>query len=138
MNSRPIPEVGKKYNCYDDGKIKPSRHCVAEILEIIPMNEIWEKLDPEKIIEITEAPERYDWLFEPKTDFVVKAKMSGTCYNSDDPIYYFIPSKGGWFSTDDYWGARLDMDNSLTNDLIDYMKEDYSEKDYKETIKIFV
>ena len=31
----PVPEVGKKYYAYDDGKIRPSRECVVIIDELI-------------------------------------------------------------------------------------------------------
>lgn len=36
---QPIPEVGKDYHIFDDGKIKPSRHYIAKILEIVPFEE---------------------------------------------------------------------------------------------------
>ena len=34
-----VPEVGKKYHFFDDGKISPSRHYIAQVEQIIDMKE---------------------------------------------------------------------------------------------------
>ena len=34
-----IPEVGKQYHFFDDGKIRPSRHSIATVLRVIPISE---------------------------------------------------------------------------------------------------
>lgn len=39
MDKKPLPEIGKKYHFFDDGKTGPSRHYIAEILELIPFSE---------------------------------------------------------------------------------------------------
>ena len=36
----PIPELGKIYDCFDDGKISPSRHYKVEIKKIIPLKKL--------------------------------------------------------------------------------------------------
>lgn len=36
---QPIPEVGKEYHIFDDGKIKPSRHSIVTITDVVPFNE---------------------------------------------------------------------------------------------------
>lgn len=35
----PIPKVGDKHNFFDDGKLRESRHYVAEVLEVITPEE---------------------------------------------------------------------------------------------------
>ena len=32
---QPVPEVGKEYHAFDDGKIRPSRHYIAKIVNIL-------------------------------------------------------------------------------------------------------
>lgn len=51
MKQQPLPQIGRTYNCFDDGKISISRHYLVTITEIIPFDEIdestlklWEKL----------------------------------------------------------------------------------------------
>lgn len=36
---QPVPEVGKEYHTFDDGKIKPSRHSIVTITDVVPFNE---------------------------------------------------------------------------------------------------
>ena len=33
---QPVPEVGKEYHIFDDGKVRPSRHYIAKVVEVIP------------------------------------------------------------------------------------------------------
>ena len=35
----PIPKVGDKHNFFDDGKLRESRHYIAEVLEVITPEE---------------------------------------------------------------------------------------------------
>lgn len=142
MDLKSIPEIGKKYNCYDDGKIKPSRHCIAEIKNIIPFIQAKGLVSKDIYEDILASQGRYDWLFAPETDYIIEAEMSGTCCDDNDPIYYFIRTKdGGWFSLGDYWSARLDIDNSITENLIkeiEEYKDCYDEKELKKILEMFV
>lgn len=117
---QPIPEVGKEYHIFDDGKVRPSRHYTAKVVnvysfedakEITGLHEAWEE----------QVKECY-WLFAEKTDFFVAAESD---YDKD--LLYFVRTEdGGWFSLDypNCWmGARLDVDGSLYNK----MKETYGE-----------
>ena len=51
-NWQPVPEVGKEYHAFDDGKIKPSRHSIVRITEIVPFtavnNKVFQKSDSKK------------------------------------------------------------------------------------------
>ena len=106
-----LPEIGKTYNCFDDGKIRESRMYQVTIDEIIPFEkadnellELWEK----------EGLPSY-WLFE-KTDYFIKFTSNEF---KDEPNGVFARTKGGgWFGLGNYWNAgRLDIDGSLTESL---------------------
>ena len=109
---QPVPEVGKEYHTFDDGKINPSRHSIATITEIIPFAEAdTELLDLWK----QEVDECY-WLYAKETDYFVKVEY-------DDETSYFVRTEdGGWFSLG-WFGARLDIDGSLYSKM---MKEWYN------------
>lgn len=112
---QPIPEVGKEYHIFDDGKIKPSRHYIAKIVKLIY---------PEDAYEITalykawqEQVEECYWLFAKETDYFVVAES-----DYDKELIYFVrTTDGGWFSIDYpgcWMGARLDIDGSLYNEML--------------------
>lgn len=118
-----IPEVGKEYHIFDDGKVRPSRHFIAKILEVIP----FEDCKDEDLITAWKANvESYYWLFVPETDYFVKAES-----DFDEDYLYFVRTKdGGWFSMDitSWWqGARLDTDGSLYKTMVEYYGEDGKE-----------
>lgn len=112
---QPIPEVGKEYHIFDDGKIRPSRHYIAKIVKLIY---------PEDAYEITalykawqEQVEECYWLFAKETDYFVVAESD---YDKD-LIYFVRTTDGGWFSIDYpgcWMGARLDIDGSLYNEML--------------------
>ena len=108
---QPVPEVGKEYHIFDDGKIKPSRHYMATILTVIPFNEL---IDSE-LLQGWEC-DKLDcyWLYAETTDYFIKA--SATC--TDMPLYFVRATDGGWFSLG-WWGARLDIDGSLYKQMIE-------------------
>lgn len=112
---QPVPEVGKEYHIFDDGKIRPSRHYIAKIVKLIY---------PEDAYEITalykawqEQVEECYWLFAKETDYFVVAESD---YDKD-LIYFVRTTDGGWFSIDYpgcWMGARLDIDGSLYNEML--------------------
>ena len=111
---QPVPEVGKEYHIFDDGKIGPSRHYIAKIVKLIY---------PEDAYEITalykawqEQVKECYWLFAKETDYFVVAESD---YDKD-LIYFVRTTDGGWFSIDYpgcWMGARLDIDGSLYNQM---------------------
>lgn len=113
---QPVPEVGKEYHTFDDGKTNPSRHSITKITEVIPfiackdtaLLEAWK-------IEV----ECSYWLYANETDYFVKAE-----YNDKDEPSYFVRTKdGGWFSLG-FFGARLDIDGSLYNKMLEWFGEE--------------
>ena len=109
---QPVPDVGKEYHIFDDGKIRPNRHYVIKILEVIPFSEFTDS----DMLEVwrEEIKECY-WLYAQETDYFVK-----TDYDGDGMVAYFVrTTDGGWFSLG-WFGARLDIDGSLYEKLIEY------------------
>lgn len=113
---QPVPEVGKTYHIFDDGKLNPNRLYTARILEVIPTD----KVDPLVYKAWKCEKDIADWLYATDTDYFVKANSNF----DDNPLHFVRTIDGGWFSIDypdDWMGARLDIDGSLYN----MMKEIY-------------
>ena len=111
---QPVPEVGKEYHAFDDGKIKPSRLEVVKITELIPFAEASEEL----INLWKQEVEECYWLYAEETDYFVKANYT----LPDIEAQWFVRTEdGGWFSLG-FWGSRLDVDGELYKK----MKENYN------------
>ena len=64
-----LPELYKKYDCYDDGKITESRKYQVLITDIIP----FEEADPDLIEAWKTTVKEYDWLYDKETDYFIFA-----------------------------------------------------------------
>lgn len=64
-----LPELYKKYDCYDDGKITESRKYQVLITDIIPFEEADEDLIEAWKIAIID----YYWLYATETDYFIFA-----------------------------------------------------------------
>lgn len=117
-NPQPVPEVGKEYHIFDDGKISPSRHYIIEVVEVIPAMQS-AGLYPELYDAWKENVKEAYWLFAEDTDFFVKA----TSNYDVNPLYFVRTTDGGWFSIDypNVWmGARLDIDGELYKSMMEF------------------
>ena len=111
---QPVPEVGKEYHTFDDGKVRLSRHSIATISEVIPFVEC---KDEDLLESWRDEVKTCYWLFATETDYFVKAEY-------DDETSYFVRTKdGGWFSLG-WFGARLDIDGSLYKIMVECYGED--------------
>jgi hypothetical protein len=101
-----IPQIGKTYNCFDDGKITHSRLYTVDIVDVIP----FDKIDDETLIEWKQQVEECDWLFAKGTDYFIKTE------NGEDGNATFVRTlDGGWFSLGIFMNSgRLDVDGKLT------------------------
>ena len=106
---QPIPEVGKEYHIFDDGKIKPCRHYKIIISKLIPFAEASEELLEFWKQEVKEC----DWLYAEETDYFVETEFKG------ELMHFVRTVDGGWFSMG-FWGSRLDMDGSLYKQMLEY------------------
>jgi len=107
-----LPEIGKKYHFFDDGKIGSSRHYIAECVEIISAEEAKnrffvlqdedEQIGTESdIIELSmydiwkDEAENHKYLYAQETDCFVGCIIP----KYDDNIIWFArTTDGGWFS----------------------------------------
>ena len=106
---QPVPEVGKEYHAFDDGKIRHSRHSIVRIVEVVPFATVNHKAFLE---EWQQEVEDCYWLYAKETDYFVKAEW-------DDETSYFVRTKdGGRFSLG--FGTRLDIDGSLYEKMKEY------------------
>ena len=112
---QPVPEVGKEYHIFDDGKVKPSRHYIAKITELISFDDIQEQ--PDLYAEWQSEVKNCYWLYAKATDYFVKAES-----NFDENALYFVrTTDGGWFSIDypNFWmSARLDIDGTIYEEMM--------------------
>lgn len=114
-----IPEVGKEYHIFDDGKIRPSRHYIAKITEVIP----FEKADQEIVCAWRSEVESAYWLYATETDYFIKADSDF----DENPLYFARTKDSGWFSINypNWWmSARLDVDGSLYKIMLDQYGEE--------------
>jgi len=133
----PVPEVGKFYHFWDDGKTGVSRHYICKVESIIkpeeaktiifnsdalqrPMSlyEIWKN-------EVKEC----DWLYAEETDCILKI----SCPKYDDNFLYAARTKNGGFFTvnvQSFWqSGRIDITNEIYDSVIESHKKggyDYS------------
>ena len=77
-----LPEIGKFYDCYDDGKIHDSRK--------------WE-----------EYKEGYDWLFAKETDYFIIANSYERGEFCLSESIFVRTNDGEWFSMGDLWNSGL-------------------------------
>lgn len=104
-----IPEIGKIYAFFDDGKTGLSRRYKATVLDIIPSNVVEEKM-PELFSGWKENLNEADFLYAPITDFFIKCSIP----KYDDDFVYFVRDKSDeWFSIDyphGWMSGVLDVD----------------------------
>ena len=105
-----LPEIGKTYHYFDDGKIRLSRREEVIITEIIPFNEI----DSETLREWKEEVIECHWLYAKETDYFIKANLK-----IEKDLYYLVFVRtldNRWFSLG-WWAGVLDVDGTLNNKL---------------------
>ena len=114
INNTSLPEIGKTYHYFDDGKIRESRHSVVKILNIIKV----EDADRFMTEFFNRIKSEYDWIFDEKQDYFIIG------YNETDcpgVTMLFARSGGDWYgfetSGEDYWTGRL-----ITNPDFNYEK----------------
>lgn len=107
---KPIPEVGKEYNCFDDGKINKSRLYTVIVKEIIKVKNV----DPDILEMWEEEVEQCDWLYAEETDYFIK-----TDNGDENPEYFVRTVEGEWFSIGGFLNSGLlDVDGEMYNTFI--------------------
>ena len=112
---QPVPEIGKEYHIFNDGKISPSRHDIITIAEVVPFKDCKD----EELLDYwrSEVKSCY-WLYATETDYFVRGTLEdGECID----MWFVRTTDGGWFSLDyTAWltASRLDIDGSLYQDML--------------------
>ena len=114
---QPVPEVGKEYHIFNDGKISPSRHSIITVTEVVP----FEDCKDEKLLDCwRDEVESCYWLYATETDYFVK----GTFEDGENTDCWFVrTTDGGWFSLDYltwFTASRLDIDGSLYKGMLEH------------------
>ena len=136
-NLKPIPEIGKYYHFWDDGKISSSRHYICRCERIITAEEaksIMIEVPNEYVDDVmdtislyehwhdNEMPE-HDWLYAEDTDYFIEI----SCPSYDKNNLYAVRTKdGGWFTIDiqSWWqGGRLDVTGEIYKDVLNNWEE---------------
>ena len=101
-----VPEIGKTYNCFDDGKISHSRLYTVDVVSVIP----FDKIDKKTLKEWKAQVKHCYWLFAKETDYFIKTE------NGEDGNATFVRTlNGGWFSLGQFMNSGiLDVDGELT------------------------
>ena len=137
MDKKSIPEIGKLYHFFDDGKTSPSRHYICKCERIITpeeakrvmievpneyVDDVMDKISLYEHWYNNEVPSTY-WLFSDKTDYFIEC----SCPKYDKHNLWFVRTHdGGWFSMDiqNFWqGGRLDIDSEIFQEVLNYIKE---------------
>jgi hypothetical protein len=128
----PIPEVGKKYHCFDDGKITFSRHFIIQVNEVLGHQQFKKKY-PNEFKAYREAVKGHYWLYSTHSDkFIITYKGE-----NDELGVYVRTKQGGWFGIGNWWNsASLDVSGVLWDGLVDRIDDfKYTEEEKKLLIK---
>jgi len=131
-NIQPIPVVGKKYHCFDDGKITFSRHYIVEVSEVLGQMKFKTKY-PELFQKYLKTSKDHYWLYSRSTDYFVVCE-----HGENNELGVFVRTKqGGWFGIGSLVNSgRLDVKGTLWNNLVANIdKFDYTEEEKKKLIE---
>lgn len=129
---QPVPEIGKKYHCFDDGKITFSRHYIIKVDEVLNHMEFKRKY-PELFQRYIKEARNHYWLFSRRTD-----KFIVTYSGENGETEVFVRTKqGGWFSIGSLFNSgKLDVTSRLWEYLVSNIDNfDYSAEEKEQLIR---
>ena len=129
---QPIPEVGKKYHCFDDGKITFSRHFIIQVDEVLGHQQFKKKY-PNEFKAYREAVKEDYWLYSTHSDkFIVTHKGE-----NDELGVYVRTKQGDWFGIGSYWNCGvLDVTGKIWEKLVANVDDfDYTQEEKERIIK---
>ena len=128
----PVPEVGKKYHCFDDGKITFSRHFIIQVDEVLGYVQFKKKYPNEFKQYVKKAKQCY-WLYSTHSDkFVI------TYAGDNDELGVYVRTKqGGWFGVGSWFNsAELDSTGEIWNSLVEHIDDfSYTDEEKEQIIK---
>lgn len=122
----PIPEVGKEYHCFDDGKITPSRHYIIQVDEVLGYCQFKKKY-PTYFKQYIKVAKSHYWLYSRSSDkFIITYKGE-----NNEFAVYVRTKQGGWFGIGSLYNCGdLDVSGKLWNimlrnmDVMNYTEEE--------------
>ena len=129
---KPIPEIGKKYHCFDDGKITFSRHFIIHVDEVLGHQQ-FKKRYLEEFKQYRKCVKNNYWLYSTHSDkFIIVHKGE----NGELGVYVRT-KQGGWFGIGSWWNsATLDSTGELWDGLVNRIDDfDYTEEEKEQLIK---
>lgn len=130
---QPVPEVGKKYHCFDDGKISFSRHFIIQVDEVLGHQQFKKKY-PEEFQQYRRVVKDYYWLYSTHSDkFIITYKGE-----NDELGVYVRTKQGGWFGIGYYLNsARLDSSGIIWDTLVSEARKEsgIDKEELERTIK---
>lgn len=124
-----IPEIGREYHFFDDGKTSISRHYICKCERIITTEEakgiIFDLEDGKKTLYDIWKDEssECDFLFAENTDYFVEL----SCPKYDENNLWAVRTKdGGWFTLDvqsGWQGGRIDVTGEIFDSVIKFWTE---------------
>lgn len=131
-NVQQVPVVGKKYHCFDDGKITFSRHYIVKVDYVLGQMAFKRKY-PELFQKYLQVSKDHYWLYSRSTDYFV------VCENGEnDKLGVFVRTKqGGWFGIGNWRNSgKLDISGELWENLVGNIDDfDYTEEEKKKLIE---
>lgn len=139
MNNKILPEVGKKYHFFDDGKLHIGRHYIATVLRVVPFNKAKDIIVKEfdyNLVENNKPAEEclvdqciidtwhreranHHWLYNKREETDCFIEISVPEY--DEYNLWAVRTKWGYFFTMDiqssWQGGVLDVDGSYFNEF---------------------
>ena len=140
---QPVPEVGKFYHFFDDGKTSTSRHYICKVERIITPEEakhilvkvpsdiqsiendgelVYDLIDLYKHWHENQMP-NHNWLYNINTDYFIEI----SCPTFDKNNLWAVRTKdGGWFTMDieSFWqSGRIDVTEEIFKNVIQYIKD---------------
>lgn len=130
-----IPEIGKEYHFFDDGKTSLSRHYVCRCERVITPEEAKKIIFDLNDIKTTlydiwkDESSNCDFLFAKDTDYFVEV----SCPSYDENNLWAVRTKdGGWFTLDvqsSWQGGRVDVTGEIFDNVVEFWtKEGETEK----------
>lgn len=119
----PIPQIGKTYHFYDDGKTSESRHYFAKVERIVPIKYVRRRMKDLTWAWRSEAIHA-SHLFATISDYAIAATIKG--YEDHCIVWFFRTKDGGWFSIDypHFWmSGRLDVACEIVHYIAEHPDE---------------
>lgn len=140
---KPVPEIGKEYHFWDDGKSSPSRHYICKCERVIPYKDakkikftLKEYLSPytkdaefktydTNLLEVWKKEvKQCNWLYSEDTDYFVEV----SCPSYDGNRLWAARTKdGGWFTMDiqsSWQGGYVDVTGEKYDRIIEELEDE--------------